>query len=129
MGINTAIDTVNGIVIRSVTGEIKADDIKEAWERLMEHPDYRPDMNIIWDVREIDATNLSSNNIKDLAYYYIEKTSKRDHKIKISIVVRDDLLTGLTRMFQAYASDSAFDIMVYRDLDQAIEWVKKESKG
>lgn len=129
MGINTAIDTVNGIVIRSVTGELRSDDIKEAWEKLMEHPDYRPDMNIIWDVRECNVSNLSSDNIRDLAYFYTKKTSDLDRKIKISIVVPDDLLTGLTRMFQAYAHEAAFDLMAFRDLDQAIEWVRKESKG
>jgi hypothetical protein len=129
MGINTAIDTVNGIVIRSVTGELKPDDIKEAWEKLMGRSDYRHDMNIIWDVRECDVSNLSSDNIRDLAYFYVKKTSDLDRKIKISVVVPDDLLTGLTRMFQAYAHESAFDLMAFRDLDQAIEWVRKDSKG
>jgi hypothetical protein len=41
---------------------------------------YRPEMSIVWDIREGNIQNISSIDLQALASYYRKKTSEQDQK-------------------------------------------------
>ena len=96
MIVNTVVDKKAAVMIHTVTGEITFEEIKSSYELSVIHPDFQKDMNVIWDVRDADASEFDSQDVIRLARYF-ETQLKDRADYKVGVIVSRDLEFGLSR--------------------------------
>ena len=86
MKVNTEVDKKAALMIHTVTGNITFEGIKSSYATSITHPDFRKDMNVIWDIRDADASNFGSHDVIKMARYFETKLKKRA-KNKVAVIV------------------------------------------
>ena len=123
MPVKTVIDNKTGVMIRTVTGEITFEEIKSSYEASLTHPDFQMNMQVIWDVRDADASKFQRRDIIRIARYF-ETQLKDRADYKAAVVVSRDLESDLTKVYQVAAADLSPKIGIFRSLEEAKKWVK-----
>jgi len=123
MPVKTVIDNKTGVMIRTVTGEITFEEIKSSYEASLTHPDFQMNMQVIWDVRDADASKFHRRDIIRIARYF-ETQLKDRADYKAAVVVSRDLESDLTKVYQVAAADLSPKIGIFRSLEEAKKWVK-----
>ena len=75
----------------------------------------------LWDLRDCEL-NLASDELMELASI---ARSRDPEKGKGAILVGKDLTFGLLRIYQAFRESESSDVMVFRDEQDAIDWVSR----
>jgi hypothetical protein len=122
MTVNTVVDKKASVVIHTVTGEITFQKIKSSYESVCSHPDFKENMNSIWDIRDADASKFDSQEVIKIARYFETQTKTRA-KYKAAVIVSRDLEYGLSRKYQVAAADLPAKIGIFINLDEAKKWV------
>lgn len=89
--------------------------------RIAGDPDVPAARDELVDLRAIDASRVSSAGLRRLAGVF-EKAEVGEPG-RIAIVAATDLGFGLSRMYQAFRSDSMSEIRVFRELEEAWRWL------
>jgi hypothetical protein len=110
------------LAIQTCVGTISVDDILQAAKAL--HEGGAP-KNCIWDFREADVAEMQTDHVESLART-IKQVIPDEAAGKTAIVVGGDLGFGLGRVYEAYAGivNQPEDIMVFRTIEDAHEWMK-----
>jgi hypothetical protein len=88
-------------------------------DRLSKDPDFAPDFSQMVDFREITGVEFGPEEVRQFAERNIYSSHSRR-----AIVVGDDLLFGLARMFEIHRElRGEKGIRVFRDYDEALDWV------
>jgi hypothetical protein len=122
MTVNTVVDKKALVVIHTVTGEITFQEIRSSYESVCSHPDFKENMNSIWDIRDADASKFDSQEVIKIARYFETQTKTRA-KYKAAIIVSRDLEYGLSRKYQVAAADLPAKIGIFITLEEAKKWV------
>ena len=122
MKVNTVVDKKNAIMIHTVTGKMSFDDIKSAYEAICLPPEFREDMNSIWDLRDADASKLDRQDVMRIARY-IETQLKDRSKFKAAVLVSRYLEYDLSRVYQVASADLPAKIEIFNNLEDAKKWV------
>jgi hypothetical protein len=121
MSIDVSIDKRNNLVCRTLKDEIAIDEILVSLEETAKHPDYRPGMKSLNDMREY-VPRSDSINVKRVAEYLLSHIEDRQG-LEAAVVVSRAVDYGMTRMLQALADTPAMRIAVFYDLDEAKQWL------
>jgi hypothetical protein len=122
MTVNTVVDKKASVAIHMVTGEITFQEIKSSYESVRSHPDFKENMNSIWDIRDADASKFDSQAVIRIARYFEIQTKNRA-KYKVAIIVSRDLEYGVSRKYQVAAADLPAKIGIFTNLEDAKKWV------
>lgn len=122
MIVNTVVDKKAAVMIHTVTGEITFEEIKSSYAASLTHPDFQKDMNVIWDVRDADASKFDSQDVIRIARYF-ETQLKNRAEYKVAVIVSRDLEYGLSRTYQVAAADLPAKIGIFINLEDAKKWV------
>ena len=122
MIINTSVDKEAAIMIHAVTGKVTFEEIKSSYAASVTHPDFRKDMNVIWDIRDADASNFDSHDVIRMARYF-EVQLKNRAAYKVAVIVSRDLEYDLSRTYQVAAADLPTKIDIFTNLEDARKWV------
>ena len=122
MGVTTKVDIEQGLVIKVASGAFTADDVMGSRLQMLGDPAYRPEMNILWDMREASPERLTSESLRALVERI--RSTASGPWTKAALVVSKDAMFGTSRMFQSMAQDSIYKIMVFREMDEALRWLK-----
>lgn len=122
MTVNTVVDKKALVVIRTVTGEITFEEIKSSYESVCSHPDFKENMNSIWDIRAADASKFDSQEVIKIARYFETQTKNRT-RYKVAVIVSRDLEYGLSKKYQVAAADLPAKIGIFIDFEEAKKWV------
>ena len=109
-------------MIRTVTGELTFEDIKSSYEASLIRPDFQMNMNVIWGLRDADASKIYKEDVIKIARYF-ETYIKNGDEYKAALVVSSDLEYGLSRMYQVAVADLPAEIGIFRSLEEAKKWV------
>jgi len=126
MTISSKIDPEHNIIIRTASGELSADDIRNAFNATLEHTDFRKEMNVIWDLEHADLSKIAADDLIKIVELISKASNQRGSDYKIAIVASKDLTFGLSRMFEGYGVELPTSIMVYRDLESAYHWINSQ---
>ena len=96
-------------------------------KRMLDHPNFKPGLPSIWDLRETDVSAFSLDNIQSLIAIN-RKYQKERGNAYIAIVAPDDLSFGLSRMYEMLDNAPHLRINVFRDLALAEKWIKNYLK-
>lgn len=122
MKVNTFVDKKSSIIIHTVTGEMSFEAIKSSYEAVLTHPDFKDDLNSIWDLRDADASKFDTHDVIKIARYFETRTKDRA-EYKTAVVVSRDLEYSLSRKYQVAAADLPAKIVIFIDLQAAKQWV------
>ena len=125
MPVTTEIDTKAGVVVNTISGALTRSTI-HALDDVLRHPDFRPGMGIVWDVRGGAVEDLSSDDVRYIAEYGDSRIEERGRG-RAAIVVSEDLAYGLGRMLEGYAGERSMEREIFRDFDEAVRWASGAS--
>ena len=126
MTLNTIIDTNINIVIHTAYGKFGPDDVKHTLDGLINNHDFKQDMNVVWDFREVSDINFTADELRQIVAHTEDYLAHRNPGYKLALVSDDDLIFGLARMFMAYCEHLPITIMTLRSMDEAMAWVQKD---
>lgn len=119
MQVGRQVNTVDRIVVLSVSGEIGDQDLLNLAMEVENAPDVEPDFSLLVDLRGADGRNVTSAGVRALAKrpFALSPASRR------GIVVPSELGYGMARMYEALRDAQGGAIRVFRDYEEAERWV------
>jgi len=125
MKITTALNKKENIRRHTLSGKFNFDELYNALHDLYNDPGFDPKLNSLWDVRNVDATNIVSTYQIEKIVRFVSRKRGSKQNIKIAVVVSKKFDFGLARMYeQKQESVSDNEIQVFTDINKSIEWIK-----
>jgi hypothetical protein len=120
--INTKIE--GAFIVNTVNGRIRFADIKSF---IAANIDSWPDKAVLWDLRQMDFHDVSSDELRAFMINAKEISAMRSGE-KSAIVAPHDLQFGMMRMFEALAETARIEISfgVFRTIAEAKQWLSEE---
>jgi hypothetical protein len=127
MPITISVDQPNNLTTFIVDGPIYLAEIQAAIKRFYENTNPPPSKHILWDLRNASVDKLRSDEAVQLANY-AANFDKRKEIGKTAIVASSDVVFGVSRIFEAHVINPSIKLNVFRDVDEAREWLEIESE-
>lgn len=112
-----------GIVVSTLVRAISDDDLVTAYQELYENERWKPGFNEIVDLRRADMEGVTGEGLRRLSAMVDHYVHGRSEGFKTAIVASDDLPYGLARMYDAISTDSPENVRVFKELDEALDWI------
>lgn len=116
------IDPERNLVLAEGYGNLSFDDLREFRAELVKDPLFHAGMKELADFRSVeqhDFTREGFMQFLDQEKHYIDML--RDYQI--AIVTVSDLHYGFARMYIAQMGDQVLRVQVFRDIDEAKDWL------
>lgn len=123
MAISSQIDSENNLIVRTITDKLSMQEILDSFNASLADKAFNKDMHVIWDLRNANISELSSEEIIKVVEFIQSSTAERGSEYKIALVASEDSNFGISRMFATYGQELPLSIGVYRDIDEAYDWV------
>lgn len=88
-------------------------------------PDVPPGRDELVDLRAVDGERLTTAGLRRVAQAF--EAHEKGEPARVAIIASSDLAFGLSRMYQAYRSQSSTEIRVFRDLEEACRWLELDA--
>ena len=115
-----------GYFISKFTGEISDGDLLSSYKAYFEKEGWTPLSKEIVDLSELDSTTVTSDGMRRLSSYIenllIERGITTYHT---TVYAPHDLTFGLSRIYEVMAGGSPESVMVFRQLSDAVSWIKE----
>jgi hypothetical protein len=98
------------------SGVVTLEDAVRHNDGLRSDPDFSPSMRQLSDARGVES-RVSGEGVRGLARHSAFGAESRR-----AIVVSDDTIFGVSRMYEAQAA-SAGEVQIFRDIDEALAWL------
>jgi hypothetical protein len=110
----------------NIEGETSFDDVRLYLDRLLEDPRFRPGMPGLIDCRRV----RSVFSILDLRRTADESRKRPQMQVpgRAAVLASSNLIYGLLRMYEVFNEGNPSETRVFRKLDEAIAWLKGETK-
>lgn len=127
MSIQTEMFAEQGFVVHHVSESISIQEIQAAWGPLLQDPGYQPELNVVWHFTPGTVMSISAQDIADMVKKVAAHIRERGSAYRLALVSSDDLNFGVSRMFEGLATQLPLSVLVFRQLDDALEWVTVKS--
>lgn len=128
MPIESDVDVAAGLVRHHCTDRVPMRDIMQAFNRITQHPDYRPGMNVLWDLREaVFAT--TPDELQALVTHVARERNRHGTGYRLAVVASDSTQTMLADIFKALATPLTFQVRIFRNPDKARAWLTGTETG
>jgi hypothetical protein len=123
MPITVRIDQEAGIRFNEVSGSLTLDELLSTLREIYSQPDFDPDLNVLWDLRNSTVEAFAFEEAKYTADFVGDHWGVSGSS-RAAFVVSKDEHYGLARMYeQLLRSRSSSKVMVFRDFDEAVSWL------
>jgi hypothetical protein len=125
MPIDYDFDALNGILTVRMKGIVGDDDLIGYAEAITRDDAIDPKHDELIDLRELARPAASTDTLRHVASIF------RDHErqpeaVRVAFVAASDAAFGLARMYQAFRAESRTALQVFRDVNEAREWLGLE---
>ena len=122
------IDLVKNIAFIEVGGTPTHIEIQEAIIELLKHPDHTDGMDEVWDFSKASVKSFNEKELGILANFVKERLPRLAKRT--ALVVAKDLDYGIGRMWMSYAemSDAIQERQLFRNIEEAVEWLVSPKK-
>jgi hypothetical protein len=124
MAIKLEYNSSDNYLLGTVEGKVTYHEYNQMMEEITSSEEYPPDVNTIWDMRELDINDADESIFRSFINIR-KKTDKKRGNTKLSIVVADDLSFGVSRMYQTLSeiSELSQEMKIFRKIEEARNWV------
>ena len=84
----------------------------------------KPILRILADYRELDPSDLKTNDIEKLKESAMNKVETKYEKVREATVVSDLLTWGLSRQYDGSHYSELYELQVFTDIDEARNWLE-----
>ena len=124
MRMETEINEKARFRIHTLNGDFNFDEIFEALVRVYDSRDFNPDLNSVWDLIDLKGIEKTSSDQIQKIVAYVSWKREKYGSMKTALVVSSRIHYGIARMYeQSLEAASKSEIMVFRDLESAIQWI------
>jgi hypothetical protein len=122
MSIRYQIDLRHGLLRITVTDVMNSREIKLYLDRLFDDADFNPAMPGLVDLRQVTG----APEIEELRKIVSIVRQRRGARApaRRALLVPNDLLFGMMRMFEVYSDGGPFDYATFRDEAEALRWLE-----
>jgi hypothetical protein len=129
MTIRTESDDTADIRIHRVSGVLQFDELLEALAALYGGAEFRPEQNALWDLREADLTEFSTDQVRTIVGLVREKWAATG-TARAALVVAVTADFGMARMYEQWlGAEPEGRVGVFEDFDEARAWVQGAEPG
>jgi hypothetical protein len=121
MPISYEIDRESGLARVTALGEVSFEEEKQCFDEILADPSRCPGCGILLDNRE-RGTPATAEHVKGMAHAFQERQTDVGYA-KLAIVVSKEVSFGLGRMFSTLVDELPIETGVFRDIDEAEEWL------
>lgn len=123
MSVTMQIDQAAGVIISVVEGDVSAEDVLSAMDEVQAHADFRPSMNVLWDLTDADFIGGKTDQLRSVVDGIANRRDKRGTGYRVAIVAPSDVAFGVSRQYEAFADRLPFSLRVFREKDEAWQWL------
>ena len=123
MPITYRIDTERNLVHTTASGTLTDEDVISMKASLVRNPDFRPGMNELSDIRQVEELAVTPEGIRQMVQQDEEDVDQIT-KHRLAIVVSQDLAFGMARMYEMLTEGHMENVSVFRELDEAVAWLE-----
>lgn len=111
------------VVRAALTGEPDPSDFAALVEKLVSSPDFSPDVDVVYDLRQLRFSEVSLDFFREIAGIFEPYDQLRGHAA-VALVVGHETHVTLTKVFKAMA-DRMFqqDIAIFTSMTAAENWI------
>jgi len=121
MTIQYQIDRSNRRITTRAFAEVTIEEVLEHFDELSADPCYEPELDVLLDL--VDCKTLPGiDEIRSAARRVTAAPSSLRFG-RLAIVVVSDALFGMLRMFHTLSEAAFSDAQIFRDRDQALQWL------
>jgi hypothetical protein len=128
MPIESEVDVAANTVQHRCRDRITVEDIMAAFDRITTHPDYHPNMNVLWDMRGT-VLQAAPEKLQSLVTHVALERNKHGMTYKLAIVANESALLMLADIFKALATPLTLQIQVFRSPGKARQWLAETVAG
>jgi hypothetical protein len=125
--ITSSLEADSDLTIVTVVGEVNAEQVAN---QIISFLTREPTKLVLWDFTEGSLASLSSKDLQMIIQRGAQFADRRKGG-RTAIACSREVDYGLSRMFQTFASlqHIPFEINVFRNLEEAVEWLNQSRKG
>ena len=122
MTLETEINEQSRFRIHTLTEDF--DELFETLVGVYDDKNFDPDLNSVWNLIDVnDIEKIGTDQIQKIVAYVSWKRQKYGN-MKTALVVSSRIHFGIARMYeQSMEAASKSEIMVFQDLESAIQWI------
>ena len=120
MPISYRIDAERSLVVTTAQGVLTDGDILTMKRQLSADPGFKEGMRELSDVRSITDLQVTPAGVQKMAG--LDSIATPDD-YKLAIVVGENVVFGMARMYQSLTERNLPHIQVFRDYDAAVSWL------
>ena len=122
MPMTYSIDSTRLAISTTASGVLTDQDILAHKNKLLSDPDLKPGMVELMNLQGITKAEVTPDGIKRLAV--LDDSDKEAlGDFKLAIVVSQDLMFGMARIFEALTTEGPPSVFVSKDVDSAKSWL------
>ena len=123
MAYKIGIDEEKGLFIVDFYDESGLDEIKKAYEEILEHPQFVKGINGLWDLSKSKNRVPGIGEIRRFQLWNESVLKKRGTGFKTAVIFRKNIEYGMARIFQAYTEKLPYELKVFYDRQKAMDWI------
>lgn len=106
-----------------LSGAFRLEDLEGCYVELINHAQWQPEANVIWDVRKCAFEHLKGEDLNLIGSMTLKYRQQRG-KGKAAWIVGREIDFAISRMFAMFNEERVvFDFRVFRDLENARKFV------
>jgi len=113
------IDAARRLVLSTLSGTVKDDDLRVHMNDLARHPDFDPTYAQLWDLRGAANSDVTGAGLRGLRGQGPWNSATRR-----AFVCDSDLSFGMARMAEALNDQRPSEIRVFREMSEALDWLE-----
>ena len=126
MPINFYPNQEEGYFVSKFTGDLTDDELLNSYKAYFDSVEWLPLSKEVVDLSELDSTDVTSGGMERLARLIENLLIVRGiASYHTAVYAPHDLGFGLSRIYEAMATGSPESVMVFRQLSEALAWIKE----
>ncbi len=122
MSISYRIESDLGVVFTTATGVLTDDELLAHKLTLSRDPSFRPGMVELSDVRGVGRLEVTPEGVRRMVAVDAVG-SDRPSNHKLAIVVAQDVVFGMARMYEMLSDPAGTSVRIFRGMDEAKDWL------
>lgn len=122
------IDADAGIATLRTTGTVATRRLETLVQRTLDHPAFRPEMSLLWDLRDATLHSVMSPEIHAAVETIPQYLRRSGTDFAVAIVVSRPIDFKIARLYEARAAESLSNMMVFYSIEEARAWLVAQGR-
>lgn len=119
--------SMDDVIVVVPEGRLTAERVMATCRHIVSHPDFRPGMPSLWDLRDADLSPLGRPELIRIQEFLLGLSSRRG-SARVALVAPTDLAFGISRMFEAHRTPDYLDFHVFRSRQNGMDWLAESGQ-